>query len=84
MPIMPWFDLGQAADMALPMPNWIARRLEEAHEARGDMGLAGQAIAKAAEYDADRVFAEHWTPVLEEMERKLAPPSVQRRLARVK
>lgn len=80
----PYWDDAQAAWLAYPRVMDIVRRLDEAYEAKGDAGLRGQAIAKAAEYGADKVFAEYWTPILADMERRLTPTRNERRAARKK
>lgn len=60
-------DLIVSADHELAGgPTGIVEVLEEAYYADLD-DLAPKAIDKAAEYDADRVFAEHWAPLLEKM-----------------
>ena len=64
-----------------PFIHDIVRALEEAYEARGSADLAAAAIAKAQEYDADKVYAESWRPLLAELEADLAPRKKVQNLA---
>ena len=47
----------------------IVEALEAAYDARGDQELRAKAREFALAYDADKVFAEQWVPVLAELER---------------
>jgi len=46
----------------------IIQALEFAYEERDSSENRNCAIAKAREYDADRVFAKYWTPILNELD----------------
>lgn len=62
-------DFTMGATWARPDPDAILASLEEAYAERGTPAAIDRsqaAIAKAAEYDADRVYAEHWRPLLAE------------------
>lgn len=72
----PWWESAQCAWMVAPHIVEIVDRLELAHAAKesGELAeMAEPAIAKALEYDADKVFEECWLPILERLEGK---PSV--------
>lgn len=60
-----------------PFVESIVARLEDAYQARGDSDIRARAIAKAAEYDADRVYAEHWRPLLPVLEADLLSDPVE-------
>jgi len=87
-----WLVGGQPEDDPLqgaffykPNIGSIVECLEQAYEARGSEELKAKAIAKAAEYDADKVFAEHWLPYLAKLEDLIKPKVLtrqQRRKAR--
>lgn len=64
----PDWDPRQGADFAKPRIFSIVGALEEAYERRGDETLSVAALAKAAEYGADRVFDAYWRPILAKME----------------
>lgn len=55
--------------LATPSIPQVAKALDESYRERGTRREA--VIAKAAEYDADRVYAEHWRPLLAQLERDL-------------
>ena len=78
VPVQPWWDTPHAAFFGIPMIGGIIRALEEAYERRGDPQLKEQALAKAAEYDADLVFDTYWRPILAELESLLLPRKVRR------
>jgi glycosyltransferase involved in cell wall biosynthesis len=80
VPYQPWWDFTQGAWLALPMVPAIVARLKDAREAKGQ--LTEQALAKAREYEADAVYAEHWRPILADLESKLHPPTRQQRRAK--
>lgn len=84
VPYQPWWDFTQGSWLALPNVRAIVRSLLTAREAKGDAELRTNALAKAAEYDADKVYAEHWRPILAKLEGKLAPTRQQRRARRRK
>jgi glycosyltransferase involved in cell wall biosynthesis len=73
VPVQPLWDAPHSAWYGMPLISGIVAALEAAYASRGDSTIAARAIAKASEYDADRVFAEHWQPVLAEMERLIGP-----------
>jgi len=78
----PDYDAKQAANYGKPMIGNIAAALREAHEKRGDPNLRDAALAKVAPYRADRVFDEHWRPILAEMEDALRTPNRAERRAK--
>ena len=55
----PWFDVHQGAFYDAPSVASIVDCLEQAYEARGDVGLRNQAREFALAYDANRVVTEH-------------------------
>lgn len=63
----PDWDPRQGGDFAKPRIASIIAALAEAYERRGDETLRAAALAKAAEYDADRIFETHWQPILSGM-----------------
>jgi glycosyltransferase involved in cell wall biosynthesis len=79
VPFSPIWDYTQASHLALPSISRIKAALEEARDAKGDPTLRSMALAKAAEYAADKVYAEHWRPILSELEADLRPKSRQHR-----
>lgn len=72
--VQPDWDPVQAAFFCTPIISSIVARLEDAYDARGDETIRAKALAKAAEYDADKVFAEHWVPFIASLEEKLKEP----------
>lgn len=82
VPYQPWWDFTQGALLALPMVPAIRDCLLTAREAKHDAELHDNAIAKAAEYDADKVYADHWRPILASLEADLRPPTRQQRRAK--
>lgn len=77
VPVQLDWDHNQGAFFATPLIAAIFDALEQAYEDRGTdaaMARSTAAIAQAAQYDADKVFAECWVPILAEMEAELAPP----------
>lgn len=81
------WDAGQGAWWFDPSVVDMIRCLEAAYARRGAQEARSAALTKAAEYDVDRVFAEHWTPLLAEMEEALVEKPIplnraQRRQAR--
>jgi len=80
----PDFDLRHASFFGKPIIADINGALADAYAHRGDPDIKAAAIAKAAEYDADRVFDAYWRPILADMERALTekPNRAQRRAAR--
>jgi glycosyltransferase involved in cell wall biosynthesis len=74
---VPWqhlYDAHQGAFWCLPLHPEMFAALLEAYGEKGTQAAADRsaaAIAKAQEYDADRVYAEHWRPLLRSMEAEL-------------
>lgn len=54
----------------------LVQALEAAYEERGSQQNANLAIAKAREYDADRVYAKFWRPILADLDG--AGPTVEK------
>ena len=77
--ITPDYDAKQGAFFGKPDIGEAILALEDAYARRGSSEMSQAAIAKASEYSADRVFAEHWRPILQEMENELGPQSRQQR-----
>jgi glycosyltransferase involved in cell wall biosynthesis len=82
VPYQPWWDFTQASWLALPSITGIMKALEEAYLARDDDEYRTAALEKAQEYDADKVYAENWRPVLTKLEKSLTPPTSQQRRAK--
>jgi glycosyltransferase involved in cell wall biosynthesis len=78
------WDYGQQSTLARPDLSGVVAALEEAYATKGDAELRTAALAKAAEYDADKVFDEYWRPYLADWEQRIHPPlnRQQRRAAR--
>lgn len=68
----------QAGRMWIAGPAVIADALDAAYQARGDDKATTAALRHAEAYEADRVYAEHWRPILERVEEARRPvlPSV--------
>jgi hypothetical protein len=68
------WDYAQGSAHALPDVNSIVDALEQSYAASKDPAtvatMSQQAIAKASEYDADKVYAEHWRPFIESRQPK--------------
>lgn len=63
----PEWDPAQHASYVVPYITHIVDLLEEAY--RADLvGMQAEAVAFAARYDTDRVFAEHWRPFLDSLD----------------
>ena len=81
VPYQPFWDYMQAAWQALPLIGGIRDALEQSYELSRDAGKTAEmraaAIAHAEQYDADKVYAEHWRPFLADREPK--PNREQRR-----
>lgn len=69
----PYWDPAQAAFFFTPFVSEIIARLNDAYAARGSQLLAEGALAKAAQYDSDLVFARYWRPFIKDLEAGLAP-----------
>jgi glycosyltransferase involved in cell wall biosynthesis len=65
------WDAGQGAWWFDPSVVDMIRALEDSYAFRGIPEVGLHAIAKAAEYEVNRVFAESWMPILAEMEEAL-------------
>lgn len=63
----PDYDFRQGGDFGKPRIAAIIATLNEAYERRGDESLRDAALARGAVYDADKVFADHWQPLLDRM-----------------
>ena len=74
VPAQPMWDAPHASFLGMPFVGEIVRSLEDAYASKGDAAMGERAIAFAQQYDADRVFAEHWQPVLRELESLLPQP----------
>lgn len=64
----PDWDPRHGAWFAKPATPDIAGALDDMYDHRGDPALRAAALAQAETRRADRVFAEHWRPILAEME----------------
>ena len=74
--VQPDYDDKHASFYGKPNVVEILAALQEAHARRGDPELREAALAKAAPYAADAVFATHWRPILAEMAARLDKPTV--------
>ncbi len=70
-----WYDGSQRSFQKVPRVADILDALEQAYEHRGDVVLSQKAREFALGYDADRVFAEQWVPMMELLgrPREIAP-----------
>ena len=74
----------QMSYVYMPDPEAIADRIQQAYAARESTVLRDQAIQGAAPYQIDRVVAEHWRPLLERLEQRIARErSVPRGVVRI-
>ena len=76
VPHQGYYDSAQHACFVTPLVGGIVKALEAAYAERGtDIAAVRRqaAIQQAAQYDADRVYAEMWRPYLAELERNLRP-----------
>ena len=71
VPSQPLWDAPHSAYFGMPLIPNILGALEDAYQHKGDELRSRRAVEFAQQFDADRVFAEHWQPVLAEMERLL-------------
>lgn len=67
--VQPWWDEAQQSWFCVPMVGDIVAALEDAYDA--ERGPSRQALDFAAQFDADRVFDEHWRPTLKLLEDRL-------------
>src|SRR5690606_1655022 len=65
-----WYDATQGSFYRCPSVDDIHRSMLEAYEQRGEREPREKARAFAEAYDADRVTAEYWAPVLEQLDRE--------------
>lgn len=83
--IQPFHDHLQGAYFAMPLIGSIVECLEQSYAARGSEEIRQQAIAKAAEYEIDKVFRDGWLPYMDRLADLLKPKAViprrQRRAA---
>lgn len=63
-----YHDTFQLADYSIPSDRDLAVKLKMAHHNKGNQQIRGLAREFAVGYDADKVFAEHWVPILEMLE----------------
>jgi glycosyltransferase involved in cell wall biosynthesis len=68
---MAYYPMGNF--LATPSIPSIIKALEDAYTTRGSEELKAQALAKAQEYDADKVYAEMWRPYIASLEADLQP-----------
>ncbi len=70
-----FYDSSQKAFQKMPRISDILDALEQAYEHRGDEVIRQKARSFALAYDADKVFAEQWVPMMELLERprEIAP-----------
>jgi len=73
----PFWNFTQRAWLQTPSIPGIIGALKEAREAKGSEELRDKALAKAAEYDTDKVFPKFWLPLLAEMEATLKQPAAE-------
>jgi glycosyltransferase involved in cell wall biosynthesis len=78
----PDWDPRHGAFFGKPVPEDIAAALDDLIDRRGDPALREAAIARAATRSADRVFDEHWRPILAHMDEAVNPPTRQQRRAK--
>jgi UDP-glucose 4-epimerase len=65
----PFWDYTQGpVFFGVPLIESIVTSLEAAYEAKGDQALRDQAVAFAADYDADTVYERDWRPILADLE----------------
>lgn len=80
--VQPDWDPVQNAFFATPIISSILAKLEAAYAARAEgryPELRELSVAKAADYDADKVFTEGWVPLIARLEASLAPPARRER-----
>ena len=81
VPFATVWDYGQGSAQALPDIHAIVDALEKSYAADAEQRAAMReaAIAHAAKYDADKVYAEHWRPFLADREQVIPLNREQRR-----
>jgi glycosyltransferase involved in cell wall biosynthesis len=78
-------DFFMGSTWARPDPAAILEALEAAYAERGTPAARERseaAIAKAAEYDADLVFDQHWRPLLAQLEKDIEPKPMRKGMSR--
>lgn len=83
--VQPDWDPRHGSDFAVPRVGEIIIALEDAYQNhRGDAAMRAAAVAKASNWAADKVFDEHWRPILADFEAQLSekPNRAQRRAKR--
>ena len=63
----PYRDAGSASMWMKPAISEILDAFHQAHKERHNKKLHEQCRLNALQYDADKVFAEHWVPALEKL-----------------
>jgi glycosyltransferase involved in cell wall biosynthesis len=76
----PWYDAQHESFFMRPRVSEIIGALEDAYENAGKMRPAAREFALG--YDADRVMAEHWLPVLDELGRPREVQPLNREMRR--
>lgn len=74
-----WYDPTQGSFFCCPSVGEITDAMLSAYESRGDQVMAKRARLFATDYDADKVLAEHWVPVLDKLEEARASESADRK-----
>ena len=81
VPVDPDYDPRHGARFGKPLIGGIIRALDQAADAlsapEGRAALRDAAVSRAALWDADAVFEEHWRPILARMEAGLSGPAPQ-------
>jgi glycosyltransferase involved in cell wall biosynthesis len=82
----PWWDDMQRSDFGIPSIYGILEALEESYAEKGT-GLATvrSSMAEAhirEEYDADKVYAEKWRPLLAQMAEQLEEPKARQGMSK--
>ena len=72
--VQPYWDPQQAAWFATPLVHSIVEQLEHAYTDAQDPQRRSDARAHALAYDHRTVFAEHWQPILAEIDSRMAGP----------
>lgn len=81
VPVQRYWDDAHLSYFGMPLVAEILDRLEQAYATRRDMGLREKAVAFAQQYDADKVYAESWRPVLRDLEAWITPATRQQKRA---
>ena len=78
--VQPEMDFKHYGNFAFPSIHETVAALDDAHDSASTMREA--AVAKAASWDADAVFEEHWRPILRAMESAMGKETRQQRRAK--